>query len=169
MDPTRRLSEDEAHGILARAAEIDARSPQMVSEAELWRAAEAAGISRDAFAQATAELRAGTLERARGRHALSIALVRPAKVFIALGLFYAAFRTPDYSGWWIAQSVGAAWAIYGAYKTVGAIMRWTQSLRGSRASTHETVQSQTREDSSRSDTLMAVRVLSLRQVPRGAA
>ena len=36
MDPARRLSEDEAHGVLARAAEIDVRAPHTVSVGAAW-------------------------------------------------------------------------------------------------------------------------------------
>ena len=166
-EPPRRLTEDEAHLVLARAAELDARLPYTVSMDELWSSAEAAGISREAFAQATAELRAGSLARLSGRGAMRGAVARSAQLVLAMALFYMAFRTPDYWGWWIAQPIGGAWAVYGAYKTVGAIARWIGG--GHRRTSHELPPANTLEREPRSGMSMAVRVLNLRQALGGAA
>jgi len=166
-EPPRRLTEDEAHQVLARAAELDARLPYTVSMDELWSSAEAAGISREAFAQATAELRAGTLARIRGHGAIRAAVARSAQFVLALALFYAAFRTPDYWGWWILQPIGGAWAVYGAYKTLGAIARWMGG--GYRRTSQELPPTDTPDTAPRSDMSMAVRVLNLRQALSGAA
>ena len=60
-DQDGRISEDEAHRLLARAAELDAQDRVTVSLRQLQQAAEDAGIARHAFVQALAELRAGEL------------------------------------------------------------------------------------------------------------
>jgi hypothetical protein len=56
------LSEDEAHRLLARAVELDARHRASVSVEDLRKAAGEAGIESGAFIQALSELRSGALE-----------------------------------------------------------------------------------------------------------
>jgi hypothetical protein len=127
-----RVSEEDAHELLVRAAELDARLPTTVHLPELWSAAAQAGISREAFELATAELQAGKIGHRRRRLAIRPALVRSGQVAIATAMIVFALSTPDYSGWWIAQSLAMGCAVYGAYKAIGAVGRWTRGLSGLR-------------------------------------
>jgi hypothetical protein len=70
------------------------------------------------------ELRADKLGRRGVSKFLTTALLRAGQLTIAAALIWFAFRTPDYSLWWIAQSFGTAFALYGAFKAVGVVGRW---------------------------------------------
>jgi hypothetical protein len=168
VEPSPRIKEEEAYLVLARAAELDAHLPSTVTLHELWSSAAAAGITRESFEQAAAELRAGKLARTDGRVAITAALARTGQVALAVALIYAAFRTPDYSGWWAAQSIGAAWAVYGAYKTVGAVTGWFGGLRGHGRVSSEAAPGDVPLSAPRDDTSMALRVFNLRPTPSRA-
>src|SRR5688572_26493723 len=80
------LSEAEAHQLLARAAELDARLSARVSTEQLSAAALDAGISPDALAQAAAELAAGKLGSPARGAAIRVGIVAGGRVAIAAGL-----------------------------------------------------------------------------------
>jgi hypothetical protein len=164
-----RVSEEDAHELLVRAAELDARLPATVSLPELWNSAAQAGISREAFEQATAEPQAGKLGQRRRRLAIRPVLVRSGQVAIATAIIVSAFGTPDYPGWWIAQSIGMGCAVYGAYKALGAVGRWTRGLGGLRPAAAAPNPEHPPNDQHASDTSMAVRVLMLQLRPAGAS
>lgn len=166
--PEHRLSEDEAHFLLARAAELDVRQLATVSLDELRISAVAAGISEAAFEQAATELQTGRIGR-RSRPSIVSSFGRLGQVALAVALIIAAFRTPDYSGWWIAQLFGSACAVYGAYKLVTISTTWLGGLRGRLLPQHASDAPDDIEDLSRDDHSMAVRVLTLLGTPVRAA
>ncbi len=122
-----RLSEVEAHQLLARAAELDARFGASVTIEQLSAAAREAGISIEAIAQASTELAAGKLGSPARSAAISASIVTGGGVALSASLI-----------WWLmvdagrplAQGLALAFAIYGAYKGVGGMSRWfRQRLR----------------------------------------
>jgi hypothetical protein len=161
----RRLSEDEAHQVLARAAELDARRPATLSVEQLWASAAEAGISREAFTQATAELEAGKLGPKTIRVALASGLADLGRVALASVVVYLAIVDPNRP---IAQLIGLACAVFGAYVGVGSIARWIGRQRHRLASTQASQAGETDSVEDNSHNSMAVRVLA-RQSPAGSA
>ncbi len=166
--PDLRVSEEDAHELLVRAAELDARLPATLSLHELWNSAAQAGISREAFEQATVELQAGKLGRHHRRLTIYTALLRFSQIGIATAIIVTAFSTPDYSGWWIAQSVGMGCAVYGAYKAIGSAGRWTRGLLGRRSAADALNPENAAHERPSDDASMAVRVFTLQHRLSGA-
>lgn len=162
---TRRLSEDEAHQVLARAAELDARRPATLSLEQLWASAAEAGISRDAFTQATAELEAGKLGPKTIRVALASGFATLGRVALASVVVYLAIVDPNRP---IAQLLALACAVFGAYVGVGLIARWIGRQRQRLASTQASQAGETDSVEDNADTSMAARILAL-QSPAGIA
>ena len=118
---TRRLSEVEAHQLLARAAELDARLSMSVRADQLWNAAREAGISEEALAQATAELDAGKLLSPTRGAAIRGALGTFGKISFALVFVVVALKDPRYP---LAQLSALSLAVYGAYDVRSRLVRW---------------------------------------------
>ena len=130
---TQRLSEVEAHQLLARAAELDARFGASVTTEQLLSAALEAGISAEAIAQASSELAAGKLGSPARGAALAATIATGGRVALAAVLI-----------WWfiadagrpLAQGLALVSAVYGAYKALGFLSGGlTQRLQKLRAST----------------------------------
>lgn len=95
------LTEEEAHRVLARAVELDARALSDVSRAQLQSIAAEAGIAPEALARALRELRAGELPGGRAERAprpLMSERLRRLRHYaaIAAGLIAAAASPGDY-------------------------------------------------------------------------
>jgi hypothetical protein len=75
------LSEDEAHRVLARAVELDARTVSDVSVSQLRSVAEEAGIAPEALERALLELRAGRLPGVHSAHSRRSALAEQLRRF----------------------------------------------------------------------------------------
>lgn len=163
---TRRLSEVEAHQLLARAAELDARLSTSVSADQLWSAAREAGISEEALAQATAELDAGKLGSPARSAAIKAFLVVFSRLAIAAVLVVAAIASPKAP---LAQLLALAFAVYGAYEGLGRLGRWFGKRRRDLARQQADVQLDDTTRSTDEHASMAVRVFSAAAPSRGAA
>jgi hypothetical protein len=125
-----RLSEVEAHQLLARAAELDARFGETVTTEQLSTAALEAGISGEAIEQAAAELAAGQLGSPARGAVIRTSIVTVGRLAVAAGLT-----------WWLlvdasrplAQGLALGFAVYGAYAALGLLSR--RFRRGLRAAT----------------------------------
>jgi hypothetical protein len=115
------VSEEDAHRLLARAAELDARGPSSVRLTQLRESARDAGISPEAFAQALADLRTGNLSPKSVGQAVAARLARYRRQAFAVAYLAAAFITP---GDVIAQTVTLTLALFGAYEGVMLLARW---------------------------------------------
>ena len=163
---TRRLSEVEAHQLLARAAELDARLSTSVSADQLWSAALEAGISEEALAQATAELDAGKLlSPARGA-AIRAVLGTFGKVAVAAVLIFALFVSPRYP---LAQMVGLALAVYGAYDSSSRLVRWFGKWRRYAVRHHGEISSEHAEAPTDEHRSMSIRIFVVATSAHGAA
>ena len=161
-----RLSEVEAHQLLARAAELDARIGTSVTTEQLSAAALEAGISAEALAQATAELAAGKLGSPARGAALRASIASVGRVAISAVLV-----------WWLlvdprrpfAQGVALAFAVYGAYKCLGWVLRrFSQGLMA--ASGRKPVTPLERHAESKADhTSLSLRLFAAPKASRGAA
>ena len=115
-----RLSEVEAHQLLARAAELDARFGASVTTEQLAAAAIEAGISAEAIAQASAELAAGKLGSPARSAAIRASIATGGRVALSGVLI-----------WWLlvdasrplAQGLALVFAVYGAYKGLSWLSR----------------------------------------------
>jgi len=161
-----RLSEVEAHQLLARAAELDARFGSSVTTEQLSAAALEAGISSEAFAQAAAELAAGKLgSPARG------SWIRASIVSIGLLALSAGLT------WWLlvdpkrpfAQGIALAFAVYGAYKCLGWLSRGlSQGLKATTAG-KAAIPGERTAESKGGHTSLSVRLFAVPDAARGAA
>ena len=115
-----KLSEKEAHRLLARAVELDAEQETVISLSDLREAAGEAGIARDAFEQALVEFRAGELEPLTVGQQLSMKLAALRRVGAVLSFVSAAAVTPGDSLVW--SFVGGL-GLYGAYEGAIALAR----------------------------------------------
>jgi hypothetical protein len=163
---TRRLSEIEAHQLLARAAELDARLATSVSADQLWSAAREAGISEEALAQATTELDAGKLVSPARGAAIRAFFGTLSRIGIAAVLVYALLASPKFL---LPQLIGLAFAVYGAYDGLGRLVRWFGKRR--RDVAPQQVERPSGETSGSTDThtSMAVRTFAARISAHGAA
>lgn len=163
---SRKLSEVEAHQLLARAAELDARLEARVTTAQLSAAALEAGISAEALAQATADLEAGKLASPARNVVIRQGLASAGRVVVATGLV-----------WWLlvdasrplAQGLALAFAVYGAYKALGWLGgRLRQGLKAARSLEPDRVLEQSAE---RADdrTAMRMRLFAAPGASRGTA
>jgi hypothetical protein len=117
----RRLSEVNAHRLLARAAELDARLGASVDADQLRSAALEAGISEEAFAQARQELESGQLDSPTRRTAIVGFLATGGRVLGAAALVVWALAD---AGRPVAQLLALAVAVYGAYDILNRSARW---------------------------------------------
>lgn len=115
-----RLSDVEAHQLLARAAELDARFGTSVTTEQLSAAAIEAGISAEALAQATAELAAGKLGSLARGALIRAGIATGGRVAISTVLIWWLLVDPTRP---IAQGVALAFAVYGAYEGLGWLAR----------------------------------------------
>lgn len=161
-----RLSEVEAHQLLARAAELDARYGASVTTEQLSAAAAEAGISAEAIAQATAELAAGKLGSPARGAAIRASIAIGGRIAVAVVLT-----------WWLlvdasrplAQGLALAFAVYGAYKGLGWLLRQlSQGLRAAVGRKAATPLERTAE-SSDDHTSLSVRLFVAPETSRGAA
>ena len=117
---TQRLSEVEAHQLLARAAELDARFGASVTTEQLLAAALEAGISAEAIAQASSELAAGKLGSPARSAALAASIATGGRVVLAGVLTW--WLIAD-AGRPLAQGLALISAMYGAYKALSWLTR----------------------------------------------
>jgi len=123
----RRLSEVEAHRLLARAAELDARLDSSVSAEQLISAAVEAGISEEAVAQAAAELEAGKLDAPSRKAVIMGFLATGGGVLISASLVVWLLADASRP---IAQLLALGIAVYGAYDLLSRTVRWLKKRRG---------------------------------------
>ena len=127
---TQRLSDVEAHQLLARAAELDARFGASVTTEQLLAAALEAGISAEAIAQASSELAAGKLGSPARSVALAASIASGGRVVLAAVLIW--WLVAD-AGRPLAQGLALVSAMYGAYKALswlsGGFNQQLQKLR----------------------------------------
>ena len=116
-----RISEEEAHRLLARAAELDARSAASVPLSQLRDVAREAGIAPEAFERALTELRAGTLGPRTVGQAVSARLARYRRHAVLLAWVAGSFITP---GDLVFQTGLVALALYGAYEGCVRLSHW---------------------------------------------
>lgn len=158
------LSEAEAHQLLARAAELDARLGTSVTTEQLSAAALEAGISPEALAQATTDFAAGKLGSPARGAAVRLGIVAGSRVTIAAVLV-----------WWLivdatrpfAQGLALALAMYGAYKALGWMLRHlSQGLKAA-----SSIESPLEKSHGAADdhTSLSVRLLSAPGTCQGAA
>ena len=90
------LTEDDAHRVLARAVELDARATEEISIAQLQQIAEEAGIRAQSLHQALREWRAGGASAARlaSKRGLSEQMVRFRRHAIVALMIAGAFLSP---------------------------------------------------------------------------
>ena len=165
----RQLSEVEAHQLLARAAELDARLESRVSAEQLWSAAREAGISEAALAQAQRELDGGMLlSPARGA-VMRAGLRTFCVAAVSAALVITLMASPKYP---LAQLAGLVFAAYGAYDVLRRVGRRFGNRRDHRelaeVAAAETVASRA-DEAVRDDVSMAIRVFTSSVSPLGAA
>lgn len=119
-----RISEVEAHRLLARAAELDARLGASVDAAQIRSAALEAGISEEAVAQASAELEAGRLGSPSKGAALTAMFAVGGRVLAAAALVIWALAD---AGRPVAQLLALTVAVYGAYDILSRSARWLRN------------------------------------------
>jgi hypothetical protein len=117
------LSEDQAHRILARAVELDARNEELISFAQLRAVAAEAGISAEALEQAVQEVHAGHLHQTvrplRQWRLVAQRLMRNRLLAVIIAVAAAAVLTP---GDVVVQTALLALQIYGAYELSHALI-----------------------------------------------
>ena len=118
---TTRVSEEDAHRLLARAAELDARDTASMSLAQLRDVAREAGIAPEPFDRALAELKAGTLGPGTVGQAVAARLATYRRQASLLAWVGAALITP---GDIVFQTGLIALAQYGAYEGCVRISHW---------------------------------------------
>jgi hypothetical protein len=161
-----RLSEVEAHQLLARAAELDARFGASVTTEQLSAAALEAGISAEAIEQAATELAAGKLGSPVRGAVIRAGIAAGGHVAVSAALV-----------WWLivdasrplAQGLALAFAVYGAYKGLGWLLRrFSQGLRAAAGRKPATPPERAAE-SNDDHTSMSVRLFAAPAVSSGAA
>lgn len=160
------LSEVEAHQLLTRAAELDARLGTSVTIEQLSAAAVEAGMSAEALEQAAAELAAGKLGSPARGAAIRRGIVAGGRVAIAAVLV-----------WWlivdatrpVAQGLALAFAVYGAYKALGWLLpRLSQRLKAA-GSLKPAPPLENSPGSTEDHTVLSVRLLTALTACRSAA
>lgn len=124
----KRLSEVEAHQLLARAAELDARFGATVTTEQLSAAALEAGISAEAIERAAADLAAGRLGSTTRAMAIRQGVTAGLRVVAAAVLIVWLLKDVSRP---LAQGIGLAFAVYGAYDALGWL--WRRLNRGLKA------------------------------------
>jgi hypothetical protein len=124
-----RLSEDEAHRLLARAVELDSRDTADLSLAQLREVANEAGIAPEAFERALQELEAGHSEPAP-RSALSRRMAKSRRLAMLGAVALSAAITP---GDLILTTLIFAIPLYGLYE-IGIVVARSIERRGGRPS-----------------------------------
>ena len=115
------LSEEEAHRLLARAADLDARGMPSIWLDQLRAAAKEAWISPESFARALTDLRAGKLEPPTVGQSLSARLVRYRRHAFLASWVLASFAT---RGDIVSVTLELCLAMFGAYEGVALLARW---------------------------------------------
>ena len=115
------ISEEDAHRLLARAAELDARQGASVPIAQLREVAREAGIAPEAFLQALTELEAGALGPKTVGQAVSAWLARYRRPAVLAAWLVSSFITP---GDVVFTTAGLALAFYGAYEGCVLLLQW---------------------------------------------
>ena len=132
MEESDWLSENDAHRVLARAVELDARSNTNVPVSQLREIAGEAGIDRSAFETALGELRSGKLPALSQpampqSQSLTMFLSRHRRHAVVIALVTASFTTP---GDMLVPTSLLALKLYGLYEFGILVSRFIDSARG---------------------------------------
>lgn len=163
--PTR-LSEVEAHQLLARAAELDARFGETVTTEQLSAAALEAGISAEALERAAADLAAGRLGSPTWAVTMQKGVTTGLRVVAAAALTVWLLKDASRP---LAQGIGLALAVFGAYVALGWLWRRLNRGLGAARSLRAHEPSERPSESMDDHVSLSVRLFASAEAQHGAA